>query len=206
VVGSRARKFLQLDVEICWCRASLISSLLTPPPSSLRRSPVPRRPGSHGPEETGLRREDDRVLMPVGGESAACSASRSYKTEKKDFFGVPPRSSVGKISFHLFWWAFSRRQHGSGEAISTSRAFLNPRWGAPTHLVQKRPDRPWSGDALAAERRRMPWMAVEKAYSFEGPAGKASLLDLFDGQHQPRLPRLLHGGRPGRPRRPPERP
>ena len=39
-------------------------------------------------------------------------------------------------------------------------------------------------DALAAERRRMPWMAVEKAYAFEGPAGKASLLDLFDGRRQ----------------------
>ena len=26
-------------------------------------------------------------------------------------------------------------------------------------------------DALAAERRRMPWMAVEAAYVFEGPAG-----------------------------------
>jgi predicted dithiol-disulfide oxidoreductase (DUF899 family) len=24
-------------------------------------------------------------------------------------------------------------------------------------------------DALAAERRRMPWMAVEKTYEFEGP-------------------------------------
>jgi predicted dithiol-disulfide oxidoreductase (DUF899 family) len=39
-------------------------------------------------------------------------------------------------------------------------------------------------DALAAERRRMPWMAVEKTYTFEGPAGKASLLDLFDGRRQ----------------------
>ena len=26
-------------------------------------------------------------------------------------------------------------------------------------------------DALAAERRRMPWMAVDKAYEFEGPNG-----------------------------------
>ena len=26
-------------------------------------------------------------------------------------------------------------------------------------------------DALAAERRRMPWMAVEKAYEFDGPRG-----------------------------------
>jgi predicted dithiol-disulfide oxidoreductase (DUF899 family) len=39
-------------------------------------------------------------------------------------------------------------------------------------------------DALAAERRRMPWMAVEKTYQFEGPEGKASLLDLFAGRHQ----------------------
>ena len=39
-------------------------------------------------------------------------------------------------------------------------------------------------DALAAERRRMPWMAVEKAYEFVGPAGKASLLDLFEGRRQ----------------------
>ena len=27
-------------------------------------------------------------------------------------------------------------------------------------------------DALAAERRRMPWMAVEKAYEFDGPQAK----------------------------------
>ena len=37
-------------------------------------------------------------------------------------------------------------------------------------------------DALAAHRRRMPWLAVEKAYQFEGPNGKASLLDLFEGR------------------------
>src|SRR3979411_1782053 len=39
-------------------------------------------------------------------------------------------------------------------------------------------------DALAAERRRMPWLAVEKEYEFDGPKGKASLLDLFDGRRQ----------------------
>src|SRR6516164_4451427 len=39
-------------------------------------------------------------------------------------------------------------------------------------------------DALAAERRRMPWMAVEKVYEFEGPQGKVSLLDLFEGRRQ----------------------
>ena len=39
-------------------------------------------------------------------------------------------------------------------------------------------------DALAAERRRMPWMAVEKQYEFDGPNGKTSLLDLFEGRRQ----------------------
>ena len=39
-------------------------------------------------------------------------------------------------------------------------------------------------DALAAERRRMPWMAVEKDYEFDGPTGRSSLLDLFDGRRQ----------------------
>jgi predicted dithiol-disulfide oxidoreductase (DUF899 family) len=39
-------------------------------------------------------------------------------------------------------------------------------------------------DALAAERRRMPWLAVERKYEFDGPKGKASLLDLFDGRRQ----------------------
>jgi len=39
-------------------------------------------------------------------------------------------------------------------------------------------------DALAAERRRMPWLAVEEDYEFDGPEGKASLLDLFAGRRQ----------------------
>jgi predicted dithiol-disulfide oxidoreductase (DUF899 family) len=39
-------------------------------------------------------------------------------------------------------------------------------------------------DALAAERRRMPWLAVEKPYEFEGPNGRGNLLDLFDGRRQ----------------------
>jgi predicted dithiol-disulfide oxidoreductase (DUF899 family) len=39
-------------------------------------------------------------------------------------------------------------------------------------------------DALAAERRRMPRMAVEKEYAFEGPDGRMSLPDLFDGRRQ----------------------
>src|SRR5256886_13622443 len=39
-------------------------------------------------------------------------------------------------------------------------------------------------DALAAERRRMPWLAVKKKYAFDGAKGKASLRDLFEGRRQ----------------------
>src|SRR5580765_4936482 len=48
-------------------------------------------------------------------------------------------------------------------------------------------------DALAAERRRMPWMAVEKDYRFEGPDGPVSLLDLFDGRRQLIVYRAFYG-------------
>ena len=39
-------------------------------------------------------------------------------------------------------------------------------------------------DALAAERRRLPMVRVEKSYRFEGPEGESSLLDLFEGRRQ----------------------
>ena len=55
---------------------------------------------------------------------------------------------------------------------------------AREQLLAKEKELTRARDALAAERRRMPWVAVEKAYEFEGPKGKASLLDLFDGRRQ----------------------
>jgi predicted dithiol-disulfide oxidoreductase (DUF899 family) len=51
-------------------------------------------------------------------------------------------------------------------------------------LLAKEKELTRARDAMAADRRRMPWMAVEKNYVFEGPAGKASLLDLFEGRRQ----------------------
>src|SRR5919107_6461838 len=39
-------------------------------------------------------------------------------------------------------------------------------------------------DAMSAERRRLPMVEIEKQYVFEGPEGKASLLDLFEGRRQ----------------------
>jgi predicted dithiol-disulfide oxidoreductase (DUF899 family) len=39
-------------------------------------------------------------------------------------------------------------------------------------------------DALAAERRQMPWLAVDRDYEFNGPEGTVNLLDLFGGMRQ----------------------
>ena len=39
-------------------------------------------------------------------------------------------------------------------------------------------------DRLAAKRRRLPAVRVETSYTFEGPAGPTTLLDLFAGRHQ----------------------
>ena len=94
---------------------------------------------------------------------------------------------------------------------------------ARQQLLVKEKELTRARDALAAERRRMPWLAVEKEYQFDGPKGRSSLLDLFEGRRQlivyraffepgvygwpdHACRRLLAGGRPGRPRRPPERP
>lgn len=58
-------------------------------------------------------------------------------------------------------------------------------WNAAREqLLVKEKELTRAGDALAAERRRMPMLAVEKEYAFEGPDGAASLLDLFDGRRQ----------------------
>jgi predicted dithiol-disulfide oxidoreductase (DUF899 family) len=48
-------------------------------------------------------------------------------------------------------------------------------------------------DALAAERRRLPMVRIDKEYVFEGPNGKASLLDLFEGRRQLILYHFMFG-------------
>ena len=67
-------------------------------------------------------------------------------------------------------------------------------WGdARDKLLVKEKELTRAGDALAAERRRMPWMAVEKDYPFEGPDGTAGLEDLFEGRRQLIVYRAFYG-------------
>jgi predicted dithiol-disulfide oxidoreductase (DUF899 family) len=48
-------------------------------------------------------------------------------------------------------------------------------------------------DALAAERRRLPMVLIDKPYSFDGPNGKVTLLDLFEGRKQLLLYHFMFG-------------
>jgi predicted dithiol-disulfide oxidoreductase (DUF899 family) len=50
-----------------------------------------------------------------------------------------------------------------------------------------------AGDRLAAARRRMPWMKIDKPYRFEGARGHVGLADLFDGRTQLILYHFMFG-------------
>jgi predicted dithiol-disulfide oxidoreductase (DUF899 family) len=67
-------------------------------------------------------------------------------------------------------------------------------WNAAREqMLVKEKEHTRARDALAAERRRMPWLAVEKEYAFDGPNGPATLLDLFDGRRQLIVYRAFYG-------------
>lgn len=55
---------------------------------------------------------------------------------------------------------------------------------ARKELLAKEKELTRQRDAIAAERRQLPWVKVEKGYIFDAPCGKVSLADLFDGRSQ----------------------
>ena len=55
---------------------------------------------------------------------------------------------------------------------------------ARKELLAKEKELTHARDALNAQRRRLPMVEVDREYVFEGPDGKASLHDLFDGRRQ----------------------
>ena len=80
----------------------------------------------------------------------------------------------------------AHKEHGEAHlAINTQPIVSEPEWEAAwKQLLVKEKALMHARDEMAAARRRMPWMAVEKQYQFDGPKGKASLLDLFEGRRQ----------------------
>jgi predicted dithiol-disulfide oxidoreductase (DUF899 family) len=51
-------------------------------------------------------------------------------------------------------------------------------------LLEKEKTHMREGDRLAAERRALPWLRIEKSYAFETEQGRRTLADLFDGRGQ----------------------
>lgn len=51
-------------------------------------------------------------------------------------------------------------------------------------LLEREKEYTKQGDKLSADRRRLPMVRIEKNYVFDGPEGKKSLRDLFDGRRQ----------------------
>jgi predicted dithiol-disulfide oxidoreductase (DUF899 family) len=60
-------------------------------------------------------------------------------------------------------------------------------------LLVKEKEATRAGDALAAERRRLPMVRIDKDYVFDGPAGKTRLVDLFEGRRQLLLYHFMFG-------------
>lgn len=64
---------------------------------------------------------------------------------------------------------------------------------AREQLLKKEKELTRALDRLSAERRRLPMVKIEKEYTFQGPNGPASLVDLFDGRRQLILYHFMFG-------------
>jgi predicted dithiol-disulfide oxidoreductase (DUF899 family) len=69
--------------------------------------------------------------------------------------------------------------------ISTHRVVSREEWlDARKALLAKEKELTRRRDQLAAARRALPWVRVEKQYVFDAPQGPVTLADLFDGRSQ----------------------
>src|SRR6187399_551070 len=55
---------------------------------------------------------------------------------------------------------------------------------ARKELLKKEKECTRLSDQLSAERRKLPWVKIEKNYVFDAPRGKVALADLFAGRNQ----------------------
>src|SRR5438445_13749705 len=64
-------------------------------------------------------------------------------------------------------------------------AVSHEQWlAARKELLAKEKEFTRERDELSRQRRELPWERVDKEYVFEGPGGRRTLPDLFDGRRQ----------------------
>jgi predicted dithiol-disulfide oxidoreductase (DUF899 family) len=73
----------------------------------------------------------------------------------------------------------------STSTIEKPKVVSREEWlAARTQLLAKEKKLTREREALAAERRQLPWVKVEENYVFDSPEGKKNLAELFDGKRQ----------------------
>ena len=68
----------------------------------------------------------------------------------------------------------------TGHSIVSRQQWL----AARKQLLQREKQLTHLHDQVAAERRALPWVRMDKDYLFDTPQGRRPLADLFDGRHQ----------------------
>jgi predicted dithiol-disulfide oxidoreductase (DUF899 family) len=70
---------------------------------------------------------------------------------------------------------------------------------ARRELLDREKEATRARDALNADRRRLPMVAVDQEYAFEGPDGPVTLADLFGGKRQLIVQHVMYGPDWGKP-------
>ena len=82
---------------------------------------------------------------------------------------------------------------GTNSALA-HRVVSRREWlGARTALLAKEKEFTKLRDQLSAEQRGLPWVRIEKDYTFDGPSGKVTLAELFNGRSQLFLKHFMKG-------------
>ena len=69
--------------------------------------------------------------------------------------------------------------------MTDHKAASREEWlAAREELLEREKEHTRLGDELARQRRKLPWVAVEKEYSFETDDGTKTFAELFDGRSQ----------------------
>src|SRR5205809_5436340 len=130
--------------------------------------------------------------MAMDAGTKTCDRDKPHRSESHPLRSCPsdtPEVRLVQGSLHM---SIPAQLRVKGEAVMKAmgtkplpRIASSAEWEASREkLLAKEKAATRARDALAAERRRLPMVRIDKDYGFEGPDGRASLLDLFDGRRQ----------------------
>src|SRR6185503_4790126 len=82
-------------------------------------------------------------------------------------------------------WSINGGNEDMDTTLATHRIGTREEWRAAREaLLAREKAHTREGDALARERRALPWVPVDQAYRFDTEDGPKAIEDLFDGRSQ----------------------